>query len=499
MHRHHDEHDILARHDGRDTLAQLAATAFPVRGERAGSWWPNELAGSPEAAQRLSALGHALLDRSTPARRATASRNPGVPEPAASHRVLGERTSQIPRPSRNTPIDVAAPLGRDASAKPRILIVDDALVMRMLLEDVLTRAGYAVVTADDGVEAQRCIEAGAFDLILTDILMPGLDGIGLLRKVRERDAELPVILLTGTASTPTAIGAVNLGATAYLEKSIAPDALVAEVERALKLRRLAMARREASAHGVAQAPGIGAVTGDLAQTFERALEGLFMVYQPIVSASRREAFAYEALVRSSEPTLAHPEALFEAAEKLGRLRDLGRAIRASCAETFAEAGPRARLFVSLHADDLLDETLYDAREPLACMAQRVVFELTERARLDDIPDLAVRIATLRQAGFRIAIDDIGAGYSGLNSFALLRPEFVKLDMTLVRGIDADPTKQRIARMLVDLSTDLNIGVMAEGVNTAAERDMLVHYGCDLLQGYFFARPGAAFPEPRLHA
>jgi EAL domain-containing protein (putative c-di-GMP-specific phosphodiesterase class I) len=73
---------------------------------------------------------------------------------------------------------------------------------------------------------------------------------------------------------------------------------------------------------------------------------------------------------------------------------------------------------------------------------------------------------------------------------------VKLDMALVRGIDGESTKQRIARMLIDLSTDLNIGVVAEGVETPAERAVLTSYGCDLLQGYLFARPGAPFPEAR---
>ncbi len=97
---------------------------------------------------------------------------------------------------------------------------------------------------------------------------------------------------------------------------------------------------------------------------------------------------------------------------------------------------------------------------------------------------------------RSTADDIGAGYSRLNSFATLRPEFVKLDMTLVRGIHADTTKQHVTRMLVDLATDLNIGVVGEGVETVPERDCLVPFGCDLLQGYLFARPGAPFPEPR---
>jgi EAL domain-containing protein (putative c-di-GMP-specific phosphodiesterase class I) len=106
-----------------------------------------------------------------------------------------------------------------------------------------------------------------------------------------------------------------------------------------------------------------------------------------------------------------------------------------------------------------------------------------------------RIARLREMGFRIAIDDIGAGYSGLNSFAMVQPDIVKLDITLVRGVDNDPVKRKLVRLLGDLCRDLGILVVAEGVETPDERDTLVELGCDLLQGYLFARPGAPFPDP----
>lgn len=385
---------------------------------------------------------------------------------------------------------------REGAGKARILIVDDVLAVRTMLQHVLARAGYSVTCTASGVEAARHIDAEVFDLVLSDISMPGLDGIGLLRKVRERDADLPVILLTGVPNAATAISAVNLAATAYLAKPVTAEALVIAVQRALALRRLLVLRPEESACAAPEPSPSASAVDDLTASFGRALEGLFMVYQPIASASRRTAFAYEALVRSSEPTMAYPGALLDAAEELDRLGELGRAIRRSCAETFVEADPRARLFVNLHPYDLLDESLVDPREPLARMASRVVLEITDRARLDDVSDLETRVARLRRAGFRIAIDDIAAGYSGLSSFASIRPEFVKLDMALIRGIDADPTKQRIARMLAELSGALDIGVVAEGVETAAERDSLISVGCDLFQGYFFARPGAPFPVPR---
>ena len=103
---------------------------------------------------------------------------------------------------------------------------------------------------------------------------------------------------------------------------------------------------------------------------------------------------------------------------------------------------------------------------------------------------------LRELGFRIAVDDLGAGYAGLSSFSQLEPEFVKLDMSLVRGVDASTRKRSVIRAMAQLCThDLTIEVISEGVETTQERDALTQEGCDLLQGYLFAKPGRGFPMP----
>src|SRR6185295_4104906 len=115
------------------------------------------------------------------------------------------------------------------------------------------------------------------------------------------------------------------------------------------------------------------------------------------------------------------------------------------------------------------------------------------ASLDDVRDARAKVARLRELGFRIALDDLGAGYAGLTSFALLEPEFVKLDMSLVRDIHQSVTKQKIVGSMVRLCHDMGKEIIAEGVENREERDALVELSCDLLQGYFFAKPGKAFP------
>ena len=119
---------------------------------------------------------------------------------------------------------------------------------------------------------------------------------------------------------------------------------------------------------------------------------------------------------------------------------------------------------------------------------------TERAALDEVKDVRQRVAALRALGFRVAIDDLGAGYAGLNSFAYLQPDIVKIDMALVRDVDKEPTKQKLIASMTKLCADLGIIVVAEGIERCEERDVLVDLGCDLLQGFLFARPQRGFPE-----
>jgi EAL domain-containing protein (putative c-di-GMP-specific phosphodiesterase class I) len=128
------------------------------------------------------------------------------------------------------------------------------------------------------------------------------------------------------------------------------------------------------------------------------------------------------------------------------------------------------------------------------MAPQVVLEITERASLHHIRDVQSRIARLREMGFRIAVDDLGAGYAGLTSFAQLEPEVVKLDMSLVRNVHAQPTKQTLVRTMISMCHELGMKVVAEGIETPEERDAILEAGCDLMQGYLFARPGPAFPS-----
>jgi EAL domain-containing protein (putative c-di-GMP-specific phosphodiesterase class I) len=187
--------------------------------------------------------------------------------------------------------------------------------------------------------------------------------------------------------------------------------------------------------------------------------------------------------------------VLDAAERLGRVHELGRRIRARAVEPLGALPKDVVLFLNLHPSDLLDEELFATDTPLARVANRVVLEMTERASLDGIKDVQARVASLRELGFRIAIDDLGSGYAGLTSFALLEPNVVKLDMALVRNLHKEPTKQTLVRTMISMSRELGIIVTGEGIETPDERDELAQAGCDLMQGYLFAKPGDPFAIP----
>ncbi len=125
----------------------------------------------------------------------------------------------------------------------------------------------------------------------------------------------------------------------------------------------------------------------------------------------------------------------------------------------------------------------------------IVLEITERASIEKMGDITNIVKNLRLLGYRLAVDDLGTGYAGLSSFTQLSPEIVKLDRSLVEGVDSNATKQRVVRAMLQLCADLKMQVISEGVETEAERSALASLGADLLQGYLFGRPASHFNDP----
>jgi EAL domain-containing protein (putative c-di-GMP-specific phosphodiesterase class I) len=300
------------------------------------------------------------------------------------------------------------------------------------------------------------------------------------------------VLLTGSPALDTAMEAVEHGAFRYLVKPVAASRLVEVVVRATQLRALARLKHEApQIIDVGRQPR--GERAALAVRFDNALAKLWTAFQPIVRWSDRRVYGYEALVRSGEPSLASAPDLLDVAEQLGRLHDLGRAVRAYVSRCAHQAPGNALIFVNLRPADLTDPELPAAAAPLSAMAERVVLEVTERESLEQVAGVTSHVAALRRLGYRLAVDDLGAGYAGLTAVTQLAPDFVKLDKELVHGLDRLPRKRSVVRAMLRLcGGDLGIRVVSEGIETTGERDVITAEGGDLLQGYLFARPGPGF-------
>jgi EAL domain-containing protein (putative c-di-GMP-specific phosphodiesterase class I) len=379
----------------------------------------------------------------------------------------------------------------DVAARKRVLLVDDDAALLAMFARVLGAAGYEPVQSSSGKDALEKLTRSPIDGVVTDLAMPGMSGLEFVQHVRTRDPELPIIVLTGAPAFDSAVRSIDFGVFRYVMKPIEPNELVRAVSDAVHTRALAKARKAAFDETTRPAG-----TEDLA-VLERALASVWLAVQPIVYQARCGVVAYEALLRTHDQTLRDPGAVLSAAERLGQLPAVGRAVRARAAELMPRMPVDTQLFMNLHPVDLLDELLFQRSEGLSAFADRIVLEITERSSLEHIPDVRSRVNALKRLGYKIALDDMGAGYAGLTSFAVLQPQFVKIDLSLVRDVDRDPIKQTLVRTLVGLARELRIEVIAEGVETMGERECLSGLGVELMQGYLFARPGPPFPRVAL--
>lgn len=374
------------------------------------------------------------------------------------------------------------------SAPPVVLLVDDDPVSRALHTRLMSGTGCLIREAVDGQDALEKITPEV-DLVVTDIEMPRIDGISLLRRIGTEHPDLPVILLTGSPDLHTAIAAVEFGAHRYLVKPIDPEELKRTVQRCLRLRRLATLRR--AAEGIQREETLSFRRDGIGLRFGRALRQIRLVWQPICDHGG-DVVAFECSMRSGEPGLENPAELLAAGQALGISNELGRAVRKAAADAVAKAPANVLLFVNVQASDLLDPELLDPKAPLSAHASRVVLELTEQTSSDGILDMAARMTRLRELGYRIALDDLGSGYASLSLFASLDPEFVKLDMSLIRNVHEAPHKLQLVRSLAAVFREMGKTCIAEGVEVAEERDRLREAGLDWLQGYLLGRPSERF-------
>jgi EAL domain-containing protein (putative c-di-GMP-specific phosphodiesterase class I) len=354
-----------------------------------------------------------------------------------------------------------------------VLVVDDDDLFLRVCTTVLKRSGYTVHGVRNADEALQALKEKTFDAVVSDVRMPSTDGVQLLTAIRHLDARLPVILMTGQPTLEAAMKAIELRALRMLQKPFDVDALVSSVAQA-----------------IADPPS------KMCDQLDLGLRTITMAYQPIIDSLERRTVAWEALVRCQEGPPS-PDVLFSLAEQSGRLLELGRRIRECIAHDAANLPVDGLLFVNVHPMELDDPQLIAADAPLTKMARRIVLEITERSKLQLVEGLESKLQALRALGFRIAIDDLGAGYAGLSALARVEPDFIKLDGSLIRGLETSKTNQAVVSSVLALAKRLGSHLIAEAIETPAERAALAQLGISWMQGYWFARPGPPFEVPDL--
>jgi len=224
------------------------------------------------------------------------------------------------------------------------------------------------------------------------------------------------------------------------------------------------------------------------------------VYQPIVDLSSGEIFAWESLARGpAGSAFESPAMLFGFAEEHDLVFPLERACRTAAITNFGDRAAGRKLFLNVHPRTLVDPSFSPGEtlkllESLELEPHDVVLEITERHSTKDFSLFHRTLDHYRGEGYKVAVDDVGTGYSGLWSIAEIRPEFIKLDMSLVRGIDTNPVKRALIETFLTFSDKVGCKIIAEGIETQTELSSLISMGVHYGQGYYLARPAVPKPE-----
>ncbi|MEF3254753.1 MAG: EAL domain-containing protein [Deferribacterales bacterium] len=222
---------------------------------------------------------------------------------------------------------------------------------------------------------------------------------------------------------------------------------------------------------------------------------IVICFQPIVDIKSLDIFAYECLARGvkKDGSLMMPNIMFEQAKKSDNLFNLDRQCRMSAIITAKNKNVDKNIFINFTPNSIynpeycLRDTVGLARD-IDYDFSRIVFEVVESERVESVSHLKNIFNYYTKMGFRVALDDVGSGYSSLNMLAELKPHFIKIDMNLIRDIHKDEVKKAIVCSLADISKKIGATTLAEGVETDLELNTVKECGVDLAQGYLFGKP-----------
>lgn len=366
--------------------------------------------------------------------------------------------------------------------KKTLLIIDDETDFLATLRFILENNNFRVISASSPEEGLVKAKSNP-DLILLDLNMPKMSGHEVCKRLKEDTSTLhiPVIMLTCQDKTIDKVEAFNLGVVDYINKQSPTDEIIVRIKSILK--------RSSGA--------INALT--IQERNEKVIQlrniietkDIRTLFQPIVRMNERKPIGYEALTRGPKGTFfENPLNLFAMADETNMsfaLDTLCLSHSVKQAESFIQD---KLLFLNADASVLNSEYLrrLEFLKGSKLNPAQICIEITERTCISNFAQLSSSLGTLKPVGIMFVIDDLGEGYASLKAIVELHPEFIKIDISLIRNINADLIKQSLVQVICDLAKKINSRLIAEGIETEAEYQTLLTLGVEYGQGYLFARP-----------
>ena len=395
-----------------------------------------------------------------------------------------------------------------ASSPATLLIVDDEPQVRKLLETLLQHEGYQTLTASSGEEALLLVAQQPPDLILLDIMMPGMDGYDVASQLKGNaaTANIPIIMLTALSESEARISGLETGAEEFLSKPVEHIELWLRVRNLLRLKahgdqlkthglmlelQLQNQTRE-TVHDLTRE----ALENDLRLAVERS--DFTLHYQPKVELASGAVCALEALLRWDRPGhgAVSPAVFVPLLETLGLIVPVGRWVidnvcRQIAAWQRSDIGA-VEVSVNVSGHQLIEgDLIADIAASLAktgVAAHWLEVELTESSLMENTQHTIASLQRLRAMGVKISIDDFGTGYSSLAYLRRFPIDTLKIDIAFIREVTSNPQDAAITRTIIELAHSLELRVVAEGVESQAQLAFLKAAGCDQIQGYLFSRP-----------
>lgn len=383
-----------------------------------------------------------------------------------------------------------------------VLIVDDNEANLMLLKTVLRDAGLSqIVTETDPRRVAGLLPEINPDLVLLDLHMPHLHGLDVLETITRYAAGsyLPVMVLTADTSSDARNQAFERGARDFLTKPLDIVEVVLRTANQLETRRLYQMLRDNGAAQAGQAASVipTPATGEHDQAITagqriRAVlrdRSIVPYFQPVIDVTTMTMVGQEALARFPTPHPQGPAGWFSDASAHGLGADL-EWLAVTNALPILQTAARDT-FLALNMSPSSIELIPERGVFAPSICPRIVIELTEHVPIEDYSAIHRALADLRGHGARLAADDLGSGYAGFRHLVALQPDIVKLDISLIRGIHRSRPQRALASALVAFARDINAEVIAEGVEEAAELEVLRDMGIRWAQGYYLGMPAPA--------